>query len=385
MPTCTHHKRTLHGLLRSRASKPPKAQAKGVAAKADAKAAGWRGEGAGEGPWAGQKSWAKWRTPAPRAAACDHQKMGALSTSGTTTTTSTTSTTSTTAAGTPTTTTTAKLPQGSPLSTSESEAVGAPRRAPTKRVYTLAKMMLGAMVLKQTNKFADDRVHKGVAIGLGLLMPPIHAAARGDMTDWPSFPFSQNRAQLNDGSTTNNQLQFLTKALVAKASQHMETGLWQSSMAAPAPSKPYPSSLTVPANFSLRSYTGKTKCDRDSRCLAPLSVSRPLDMAEPLALAPEDVSAFASQPLRCMDLEARVRLTGREIIKDTTGGWRAHGGGASSGKTLPDGPINRYICRQMAICSGQWPEWPMLGTALLHNQCGQAAISLHGDLWQGEG
>ena len=78
-------------------------------------------------------------------------------------------------------------------------------------------------------------------------------------------------------------------------------------------------------------------------------------------------------------------LTGRKIIIDTNGGWRAHGGGASSGKTLPDGPINRYICRQMTICSGQWPEWPMLGTALLHNSCGRAAISLHGDLWQGEG
>ena len=71
----------------------------------------WHGEGAGEGPLAGQRSWAKWRTPAPRAAACDHQKMGALSTSATTTTTSTTSTTSTTAAGTPTTTTATKVPQ----------------------------------------------------------------------------------------------------------------------------------------------------------------------------------------------------------------------------------------------------------------------------------
>ena len=68
----------------------------------------WHGEGAGEGPLAGQRSWAKGSTPAPRAAACDHQKMGALSTSATTTTTSTTSTTSTTAAGTPTTTTATK-------------------------------------------------------------------------------------------------------------------------------------------------------------------------------------------------------------------------------------------------------------------------------------
>ena len=136
MPTCTHHKRTLHGLLRSRASKPPKAQAKGVAAKADAKAAGWRGEGAGEGPWAGQRSWAKWRTPAPRAAACDHQKMGALSTSATTTTTSTTSTTSTTAAGTPTTTTATKVPQGSPLGTSESE----PRLQPLAEILQQRRM-----------------------------------------------------------------------------------------------------------------------------------------------------------------------------------------------------------------------------------------------------
>ncbi len=76
-------------------------------------------------------------------------------------------------------------------------------------------------------------------------------------------------------------------------------------------------------------------------------------------------------------------LTGRKIIIDTDGGWRAHGGGASSGKDP-----TRWTDQQIhlpsngQVCSGQWPEWPTLGTAFLHNQCGQAAICLHGDLWQ---
>ena len=68
-----HHKRTLDGLLKSRAGMPPKARAKGVAAKATAKAAAaGRAQARAKGLGAGQRSCVKGHAPAPRAAACDH-------------------------------------------------------------------------------------------------------------------------------------------------------------------------------------------------------------------------------------------------------------------------------------------------------------------------
>ena len=87
---------------------------------------------------------------------------------------------------------------GQPISEPE-ESIGCPRRIPSNAA--LVKLMIGAMLVKETDKFESQGLKPHVAAGAALLLPAVHPATTGEpiMQTYPSVPVVHNKTKLQDG------------------------------------------------------------------------------------------------------------------------------------------------------------------------------------------
>jgi hypothetical protein len=177
------------------------------------------------------------------------------------------------------------------------ESIGAQRRVPSNGV--LVKMLVGAMLVKETDEFEKQSLHPDVAAGMALLLPLVHAATTGEpvMEKYPSLPVAQNRTKLQDGMPLEGQLETFFNLLSKRNAAWCETvGYKHALTPLPAPAL-YPSKLVIPPAFRLNCRPPASGCDCESRALTPLQLEGGAD-TESLCLSEEDAAAFAGVPLQ---------------------------------------------------------------------------------------
>ena len=186
---------------------------------------------------------------------------------------------------------------GQPISEPE-ESIGCPRRIPSNAV--MVKLMIGAMLVKETNKFEEKGLKPMVAAGVALLLPAVHAATTGEpvMEKYPSLPVANMKTKLQDGckAEQGSQLDTFFRILLKRNNDWVDGPQFRQCVTPMPGAKSYPSELTIPAGFTLNSRPVATGCGCDRRLLSSLSLDGNLDLTD------EEVAAFSDVPLRGLGL-----------------------------------------------------------------------------------
>jgi thiol-disulfide isomerase/thioredoxin len=185
------------------------------------------------------------------------------------------------------------------------EAMGAPRHASPN--VTLVKLLVGAMIVKETDCFKEKNIKPDAAIGLSLLLPLMNAATTSNpmMEEYPSFPVARNRQKLEEGLTPGNapQLDTFIKVLLKKNTEWVQNSHYGSHVNKLPPANTYPSALSIPGGFKLNCRPASTDCSCGKRILSPLSI----DDAPLLEITEDDVACFATVPLAGVGIASHIK------------------------------------------------------------------------------